>query len=190
MAFEDYTIRQYIRAQFSQDYSERGIPKDILDIVNSEYIDAACLYDEDEFQRVAYIHFLNGRINSIRMSIDLQRKYLLNFEIPYLPGLSFFKKYGHNLKWNDHIGNFLDQLHKVENSEKKYISKLEIETKQLIERKLKSKKPQEITNETTRKSFIRTINSLGRIGWKIDMDKTTMEEFSIIILQQSEDSKK
>lgn len=166
------------------------ISEEELEIVNTEYIDTAGLYDNDEFDKVTYIHYLNHRVNWIRLSIRLQRDFIEEFDVPYIPELEKFSKYGHKLYWDKDIEKFLKVLNRIEDKEQKYIDDLEASSKQLIDlRKLKNK---EIKPETTKKqsrgSFVRTLNSLGKLNWKIDSDKTTVEELAYIIKQQSEDN--
>jgi hypothetical protein len=189
MAFEYYTIRQFINGYFGGDESDKGIPKDKLDEVFTEYVNAAGLYETEEFGKVSYIHYISGRINSIKISIRLQREFVEEFGICYHPELKVFEKFGHKIYWNDKE-NFLTQLSKIESRELKWISILENEFSQLKKmRESKNKGNVETKTKLTRESFIRTINSLGKVGFKIDNNSTTMEEISIMIKQQTEENK-
>lgn len=185
MAYENYTINQFKKAWFKEDYSEMS--KEQFDIVYTEYVDTAQLFLTEEFEKVSYIHYINNRINSIKMAIRLQREFLNEFDIPYIKGFDFFKKFGHIIFWNNEKEKFLNALKIVETKEKKYISKLENEIKSLKENRLKKRKG-EVTIKQKQQDFIRLIISLGKLNYKIDNDKTTVEELALMILQQKEEN--
>lgn len=185
MAFEKCTVRQYMDAMYRGDTSVFN--PDELSEINTEYIDVAELYDLDELNKVSYIHFIDNRINSIKLSIKLQRDFIEEFGLPYLPSLPFFKPFGHIVTWNNDKEKFLEKLERIESSERKYKSILANSIKELKDGK-KSKGIKEDTEpKIERQAFIRTLNSLGKIGYKIDYDKTTMEEVALMIKQQKEE---
>jgi len=188
MEFDKYTVRQFINGVFGHDYSEKGIPQDKCETVYFEYIDAAGLYETEEFQKVTYISYINNRINSISIAIRLQREMVDNFDIAYLPGLEFFYQYGHRPKWKDDKEDFLKQLDKIEKRELKYTSMIENKIKELTEFRLKKNKGEQPV-ELSRIAFIRTVNSLGKVGYKIDNNSTTVEELALMIKQQTEEAK-
>ena len=64
---------------------------------------------------------------------------------------------------------------------------LEIEYKGLIDMNLKKVK-NEVTTKQSRGSFVRMVNSLGKVGYKIDEDKNTVEDLAYMIKQQSEEN--
>ena len=186
MAYENWTIRQLMKAWFRKDYSEMS--EEEFGIVRTEYIDTAGLYDENVFQKVCYIYFLNSRINSISLSIRLQKDFLKEFDIPYKQAFSFLSKFGHRVKWNDNAEDFISQLDKIERREVKYTSMIENEIVELKKLQKQAKIPEEEEDDkTTRERFIRTVNTLGKIGYKIDYDKTTVEELALMIKQQTEE---
>lgn len=195
MAFEDYSIQQYYNAKFRKDYSQFGIPEDIFDTVETEYVDASGLYESEEFENVSYIHYLNGRINKVSLFIKLQRDFIKEFGIPFLPDISRLKEIGHNLFWDGDLPKFENQLSKIESREKKYVSKLEGKIKLLTEkRKIKNgdKHDEETIEGRAEKlkndavSFIRTLNTLGKT-WSIDKYRTSLQEYGIMIKQQMEE---
>ncbi|TXI13244.1 MAG: hypothetical protein E6Q68_01655 [Polynucleobacter sp.] len=182
MAYEKYTINQFMKAWFNNDYSEMS--KEELEVVRTEYVDAAGLYNVDSLNKVSYIHYISNRINSIKISIKLQREFLMEFGMPYIPHLSFFRKFGHNVKWNADKIDFVKQLNIVENKEKKYIIKLESAINEFKEHQRKNAKDADVN---PRRSFIKTLNVLGKSGYRIDKNETTVEELAIMISQQSEE---
>ena len=189
MAFENYTILQFEKAMFKQDYSE--MTKEDFDIVYSEYIDTAGLYESEEFDKMCYINFLHNRNNSLKIGVDLQIKFVNEFGVAYSPAFDFFREKGHILVWRNKE-DFLAQLKRVELKEAKYISKLETSIKELMdarEKREKEKDKNQIKKINPRENWIRTINSLGKIGYKIDKRSTTVEDFAYMIKQQSEEYK-
>lgn len=188
MAFENYTLKQFEDAWFKGDRDV--MTQSVFDEVYSEYIDTAELWQSEEFDKVSYIHFLNNRINTVRLSVTLQKKFIDEFEVPYKPGFELLKKNGHYLKWNDSVEDFVKQLDKVENREKKYISELENEIKNLVTLRKNKNGGKEKTPKEQRQSHLRTVNSLGKIGFKIDKDKITVEEYALMIKQQSEEAER
>lgn len=153
-----------------------------LDTVFNEYIDTAGLYDLDEFNKVAYAQFLSNRINFVKSAIELQRLFFKEFSRPYTPNFKFFKKYGYTLI-DDHT--FLEQLENVENGELKWVAQLEIKMKELIDERKKKKKSNE-EPKAERGSFVKTLNSLGKIGYKISKNETTMEDLAFMIKEETD----
>jgi len=186
MTYEDVTINQYINAKWKGDTTHLSFEE--LSEIESEYIDTAGLFESEEFHKVAYIHYLNNRKNSISLSIRLQEEFIKEFNIPYIPELKFFKKFGHIVKWNEgDIEGFIEQLRKVEYKEKKYISQLETSIKELTDLR-KKRNSGEKPKEQTRGKFISTLISLGKIGYDINRNETTMEELAYMIKNQSDEA--
>lgn len=187
MAFENYTIKQFMDAWFKDDYSEMS--KDEFDLCYSEYVDTTGLFATEMFDKVTYIHFLNNRINSVNLEIKLQKDFLKEFGVPYKEHFEWFlNSFGYDLSWTDEQ-SFLKMLDRVEIEDKQYTAELERNIKELKELKRQQDKGEEPTKKQSRESFIRTVNSLGKIGYKIDNWKTTVEELSLMIKQQMEENK-
>lgn len=185
MAFEKYNIRSFMAAWFNEDYS--FITKEEFQLCYNEYIDTTGLYLSETFEKVTYIHFTLNRINSVKIEIATQRRFILEFGIPYIPHFDFMlEEFGYVLSWTDE-DDFEFQLQKIEAEEKLFISDYEISCKELEDIKKKENNEVPQTKKEQRVSFIRTINSLGKVGFKIDYDKTTVEELAIMIKQQMED---
>lgn len=181
MAFEDYNIKQFMDALYKKDRSV--MTDDILDEVYNEYIDTSGLYEKEEFEKVRYIQFLYNRINTVKISIKVQRRFVEEFGIAYEPSLEIFKKFGFSLKW-ENKEQFLSDLIKIEIREKKYISQVESKIKELIDLRKSKEKKEPVNKKTPRASFICNIIYLGKIGYKIDYDKTSVEELAYMIKQQ------
>lgn len=182
-----------MNAWFNQDFSL--ITKEEFVLIYSEYLDTSGLFLNEDFERQGYIQHLNSRINYVKMFVKLQRDFIEYFDMPFIRDFDFFKdKYGYFLLWKNDKEDFERQLKKVEMRELKNQSQLEIKIKELENfRKSKGKdkieKPSEKSLKEGRISFIRTLNSLGKIGYIIDKNSTTVEELSIMIKQQLEENK-
>lgn len=188
MLYDKYTVRQLRDALFDNDRSVMS--EEQFNIVYSEYVDTSGLYDAEEFSKVSYIHYLSNRINSIKLAIKLQRDFFNNFDIPFVNELKFFKKFGHNVYWDaKNPQKFLDQLKMIEKREERYNDELENKIDELVKSRLKKSK-KEVTEKQSRESFIRNFNSLGKAGYIIDKDKTTVEEYALMIKQQTEEINK
>lgn len=192
MAYEKYNIESFMSAWFDKDYTI--LSEADFKIVYAEYLDSSGLFMSDDFEKQGFINHLNSRINSVRMFIRLQREFILEFDMPFIRDFDRFKEeYGYVLYWRDDIKEFEQQLKKVESREIKHTIFLEEKIKELNDsRKTNNKKEYEDETDDklkkSRTSFIRMMNSLGKIGYKLDKKTTTVEELSLMIKQQMEES--
>ena len=174
-------------AWFKEDYSQ--LSKDDFDTVYSEYIDATGMFASEEFDLVSGIHYINNRINTIKTWVSLQKQCLFLLGEPFLDELDFLSKYGHHVSWNNDIEDFNKQLDRIIIRDSRYQIDLEQKYKKLDE--LKNKKDiKEPTKKDEREQFIRMINSLGKIGFNIDKNETTVEELALMLKQQFEENDK
>lgn len=188
MAFENYSIRQFMDAWFKDDRTVMSEEEFIT--AKAEYIDIAELYDEEDLAMAVYILYLRNRINSIKTSVILQRTFLEEFGEPYRDNLSVLRKYGYVLTWRKDAADFDKQLTSVEKKESKYehiLTSKKQELEEFRERKQKEKATDNKTDDNYRHTFIRTLNSLGKVGYIVDKDSTTVEEFAFMIRQQNEE---
>lgn len=190
MAYEKWVVEEFMDAWFLKDYSK--ISKDEFKIVYAEYQDTSGLYLNDDFEKQGYIFHLHSRINYVKIFLRLQREFIQEFDIPFLRDFPKLKdKYGYVLKWTGDKENFEEQLKKIESREIKHHSFLEEKIKEFDD--ANSKKPEieveddELVLRKSRISFIRMLNSLGKIGYKLDKKITTVEELSLMIKQQMEE---
>lgn len=159
--------------------------EEIFEQCKSEYVDTAGLYQSEDFEKVSYIYFLNNRVNSVSIFLKAQRLFIKEFGQPCEEYFKFIKKFGHNLRWSNNLENFEIQLKTIEQKETLYASRLKKEIKELKESREKQVKVK--TEDTTRATFFKTLNSLGKIGYKFDEDKTTVERLALIIVQQKQE---
>lgn len=190
----DCSVKQFMQCSFDGKYKALLIEGDAdedqlrnaFEIIYAEYVDLSDLYQSQEFEMVAYINSLDNRIQVIKRFVDLQRKFLKQFDVPYSRGLGIVKKYGHNVYWDANHPDkdaFLRMLIKVEMKEKKYEGIVNKKVDELLElRKKKVKKEHSILE--SRKDFVTMLNRLQQSRFAIDKDKTSVEELALMIKDQ------
>lgn len=185
-----------MEAWFDKNY--KHMSKKVFSEVYSEYMDTSGLFLSEDFEKQSFIHHLVSRINYVKIFIRLQREFISSFQMPFIRDFELIKnKYGYVLKWdkeNPDVIEFEEQLKKIESREIKHHSFLEEKIKELNELRRKNQegesdeeKDEEILKKS-RRSFIRMLNSLGKIGFNIDKKKTSVEELSLMIKQQTEEN--
>lgn len=189
MYCEIYTIQEFMQAWFNKDYSK--INAEDFSILHSEYLDISGLYLSEDFEKIAYINNLSSRLNYVKLFVSLQRDFMQEFRSPFIRDFEHLKeKYGYVLKWNEDLEDFEEQLQRVEMREIKFGNILNQKIDELSKLRKSNVDDEEAKNvslKDTRYSFIRMINSLGKIGFKIDKFTTTVEELALMIKQQFEE---
>jgi hypothetical protein len=163
---------------FSNDFIR--LSKDDFEIVYSEYIDLSGLYNSKEFELCTYINYLKNRIFVLKTVIATQEMYLDAFNEPYIDGFFIFDSFGYSVKWNNDVDDFQKQLKKIESHERQKSGELrrkEFEFQQLKDARKNYKKPL----IQTRHDFIKMLNAFNKSGYKIDREKTTVEELALMI---------
>lgn len=190
----DCSVRQFMQCSFDDklkvliidgEASEQDL-KAAFEYIYAEYVDYSDLYQSQEFEIVAYINSLDTRIQTIRRFVDLQRKFLVQFDMPYLPGFEMIKRYGHHIYWDANYPDkdvFLKKLAQIEMKEKKYETKVNQKVQELIDLR-KKRVHKEHTILESRKHFVTMLTRLQKAGFVIDKDKTTVEELALIIKDQ------
>jgi hypothetical protein len=104
--------------------------------------------------------------------------------MPHLEHMDDMSEYGIKLHWNpEEPEMFLPQLIRIEQREKRnYVELKELENE--LEEMKQAENPKTVS---ARNSFVIMLNVLGKEGYKIDKDKTDMEELSLMIKQHSDD---
>ena len=122
------------------------------------------------------IQNIQVRITYIDAMVDIQKKFLKEFGMPFVNAFDDFKKYNHRLTWDpEHPEKFVTQLQRVSVVEKKFHAELDTKVAEL--RKLKKDGVQ--PTGSGRRDFVRRLNNLGKDGYQIDKDKTNMEELGL-----------
>jgi len=185
---ESVVIEAFILAWFNKDY--KYLSKDDFEKVYAEYIDVAGLYQTKEFELVTYINYLKNRIYVLKTIVYSQEMHFETFKTPYIPGLEFIKEqFGFTYEWTGNDKTFIFFLRKIENQARTKSTELkrkEFEFKTLSDAKMEG----DVSKVQSRHEFIRMLNSLNKQGYKIERDKTTIEELALIIKQVQEDSAK
>lgn len=154
----------------------------------TEYIDLSGIAVTAELEIMKTIFYLDCRIKKINLLLHIQYESMDKIGMPCIGGFDKMRFYGHKLYWDknhpDHYG-FKCQLQSIESKEKKYKDDYNEKMKELWEFK-KKQKDGEIPLLQKRKEFIRTINVLGKYGYPIDRDKTTVEEFALMVHDYNE----
>lgn len=187
----DCNIKQFIRCAFEGKYKVLLIDGEATDaelqsafeMIYAQYIDLSGMYQTREFELSAYINFVDNRIRTIERFIELQRLFLREFNMPFLPAFGLFKKYGHHLVWNPEYPDtdlFKKKLGQIEMKEKKYHSILNTKIKDLVEFKKKQIAGEHSLLES-RKQFITTLNRLQQAKFVIDKNETSVEELALMI---------
>lgn len=154
-----------------------------FEIIYAEYVDLSGLYVTREFEISAYIDSLDKRISTVKRFVSLQRTFLSEFGVPFLPGFALVKKYGHRLYWDFNqpdVEGFLKKLVQIEASESRYQAELNRKVNELIELRRK-KVNKTFTLLESRKQFIMSMNRLQQNKYVIDKEKTTMEDLGLMV---------
>lgn len=187
----DCVVNMFMDCAFKDRYRRLLISGDATDdqlrmafeIIYAEYVDLAGLYITREFELSAYIGSLDTRLAVVKRFIDLQRTFLREFDVPFLPGFGLVKKYGHRLYWdfnNPDKDGFLKKLQQIEAAEARYQAELNRKVNELVELR-KKRVNKEFSLLENRKQFIMSMNRLQQAKFVIDKDKTTMEELALMI---------
>jgi uncharacterized protein YihD (DUF1040 family) len=182
------SLRKFMQAWFEEKYSvliiegevEEEILKTAFEKIHLQYVDLSGLGQTHELQMRISIHYLTTRITVIKTMLFLHREFIKNFDVPFLPGLIDFKKYGHSVYWDNDKEAFLIKLNQIEIKESKFQAQLDAKMKELIDYHNKIKNKQHAPVQS-RKEFIRNMNTLNRSGYSIDKDQTMVDEYSLML---------
>jgi len=187
----DCNVDKFMKCAFQERYrclllsgdADDDLLRAAFEIIYAEYVDYAGLYVTREFEISGYIESLDKRITTINRFITLQRTFLHEFDVPFIPGFALVKKYGHRLYWDFNRPDkeaFLKKLQQIQASESRYQAELNKKVNELVELRRK-KVNKEFTLLESRKQFIMSTNRLQQNKYVIDKDKTTMEELGLMI---------
>jgi hypothetical protein len=187
----DCSVKQFIQCSFEGKYKVLLIDGEASDddlriafeYIYAEYADYSGLFQSQEFDIVSYINSLDNRIQFMKRFIDLQRRFIKEFNVPFLPSLNMVKKYGHHVYWDQIYPDkesFLQKLNKIEGRETKYQAIIDKKVGELIALR-KKKQTKEHSILESRKDFVTTLNRLSQSGFHIDKDKTSVEELALMV---------
>jgi hypothetical protein len=190
-SISELTLKQFEQCLFKDNYSVLIIEGEASEnelksawiSLYTEYIDLSGLAATTELDLMRTIFYLDSRVRMIALLLHIQRESLDKIGVPCIGAFDKMRVYGHSLVWdkaNPNLEWFNKQLLAIENNEKKYQIQCDGKIKELLELKKKQSKGQ-VTVLQKRKEFIRTINALTKHGYKIDRDKTSVEEFALML---------
>jgi hypothetical protein len=192
----DCTVKQFIQCCFEDkrrvlviegEATEEQL-KAAFEYIYAQYVDFSGLFQSREFEMCAFINSLDTRVQTMKRFVELQRIFIKDFNVPFVPGLDIAKRYGHNLWWNHNnpdLALFLRKLDQIENREVKYQDKVAQKVKELVDFRSKQEK-KEFTLLESRKNFITMLNRLQQARFVIDKNSTTVEELCLMIKDHRE----
>lgn len=152
----------------------------------TQYVDLSGIGETEEYTLMVAIHNLGVRVAGVNAFIQLQINWYNNFDEPFELAFEDMKKYHIKISYDpSQPGRFLQRLKQIEADEKRNIAEMDSLIKDLEELRKNGVKPGKSSSET----FIRTLNALNKEGYRIDNDKTDMEELSLMIRQRNEENK-
>lgn len=179
------TVGSYMECRFAKNFNVlviEGNPSqeelmEAFSKINDEFIDMSGIVDSAEFELANSIFYLDNRVKMIDMLIYIQEESLKRIGVPCFCAISRFKRWGHNLNWKKDIQDFWHQLEIVKSKEKKYAEELDM----LLDQLIKVRQDRESLPELKqREEFIRMLNNIQKEYFKIDRDKTYIEEVAIM----------
>jgi hypothetical protein len=186
MKIEKITIEVFMDAWFNNEYDK--ISKEEFELVYAEYIDLSGLYQTKAFELVTYINYLKNRVYVLKTMVFAQEAYYEVFKTPFSPLIQLAKDtLGLNYEWNKNEKSFFSYLRKLENSAR--TKSLELRRKEYeLEQLQKEKQQGNLSKVQSRHEFIKMLNWFNKSGYKIDREKTTVEELALMIRQINEES--
>lgn len=157
--------------------------KTAFEFIYAEFIDLAALWETREFELYAYITHLDGRINMVKQFVNLQKRFIAEFGIPFMAGFGLVKKYGHSLSFipgESNIDVFLKKLDAILMGEKRTEHEMTIKINELADLHKKKAAKQHVQLQT-RSEFVTMLNRLQQNKFVIDREKTTVEDLALII---------
>lgn len=160
-----------------------GLDGGDFDKIFTEYVDLSGIGATKEYDLMTAIHNVQSRMIYMAGMIDIQKEFLKNFDMPFVNAFPKFREKGHRLVWDpENPGLFVQQLQMVETMEKKSKAELDTKMKELTVLKKDGIKP----NSSGRQDFVKKLNQLNKAGYKIDKDKSDMEELALMIKEHDE----
>lgn len=185
----DCSIRVFMRAAYNQDYKGlilSGKPtkqqlQTAIVMISVEYADLSGLSQSDELDLSRKILYLDLRVKRNSILLHIQYESLDKIGMPCIG--AFDKMNGYAFTWdndNPDIENFREQLRAYQSNEKHYELELENALKEFMNTKHKGEENGGNIIDK-RRSFLKQLNNIERDGYRIDKDKTSMEELALMV---------
>lgn len=187
MIIEEITIDVFMEAWFKEKYDR--LSKENFEIAYTEYIDTSGLAITQEFDLSCNIFYLTNRINIINLAVGIHKSFAeeFGFPYPYEDGYSTLEEFGYFISEFEDINKFLKELNDILSAEVVTQVELNSTKKQLEEFRKQADVGKKPDIKQTREQFIRMMNSLQKLGFKISRKETYVEELALIIQQQREE---
>jgi hypothetical protein len=185
LTIDTCTLRNFMECLF-HGRTELVGGEEAWDKIYTEFIDLSGAANTRECTISRQIHNVQIRIAWFKAMLDLQYRFLEQFEIPFVTAFDDFKRKSHKLKWNGDIEEFKQQLFRVDVKERKNIAELDRLFKEMSDLKKDGMTTKNIT-DNSRKEFVTLINVISKDnGYRINKDEVTVEEFALMIKSYSE----
>jgi len=187
---KECTVRTYMAAGFegnlkvlivSGEASDQELAE-AFESIHEEYITLAGMEQSGDYILIKQIEYLQTRLKSIGNFIKINRVCMAEVGEPFYPALTDLKKLGHKIKWdqeNPDPVKFLNDLKGIERKERRTESELLNKLRALEAFRQKST-GQAKSLKQQRIAFVSLLNRLGKEGFSIDKDKTSMEELGLM----------
>jgi len=190
------TVRAFMKCAFSDDLTSliiSGEPSkeelhDAWMMIYTEYVDLSGIIQTQEFELMKSIFYLDCRVKKIQLLVHIQNESIEKIGVPCVAAFDRIKLYGHRLIWDpEHpdLKAFKTRLLNIQSLEKRYAIELDCKIRELMTLKKKQVDMEE-PGIQKRKEFIRALNNLEKSGYRIDRDKTTVEDLALMIADINE----
>jgi hypothetical protein len=178
------TINQYLSCMFDAEYSVlgEGADADTWNSIYLDFIDMSGMAATEEYSLIVTIHNLENRETMLRQLVAITAEAIgITGQVPPNPAARL-AHYGHRLPSDPQVA--LHTLSGIERKERRYAHDL-----RAARRRLDALRGTQSTDNAdtkgARRREIQRINALGTI-YRIDRDKTTLEEYALMIREQEE----
>ncbi len=176
------SVKIFMACLFENDKS--GLEGGDFETIFTEYIDLSGIGETREFDLLTGIHNIQARMTFIETMLEVQKRFFKEFEMPFVNAFDDFRPFGHRLSWDPEKPElFIEQLKRIETIEKKSQAELDAKFKELNSLKKNGMKSTDVNG---RVDFVRQLNNLNKAGYKIDREKTDMEELALMIRDYNE----
>lgn len=186
--YEAACFRGQLTALLREGVAPEPVLRAAFEAIHTEYVDIAGLYQTREFELLAYIDSTDKRIQSVRRFVELQRIFVAEFGLPFLPGFALAKRFGYTLYWDPtrHTTDlFLAKLAQMEGAQHKFEEKVQQKVRELVQLRAQQAAGERTIVES-RHAFVTMLNRLRRERYVVERATTTVEELALMIKDQME----
>ncbi len=173
LTLADITVKRFMSAMFNGDYE--GISN--WEQLFTAYIDLSGMGNQRQLGLCASMHNLEIRLWVIDQFMEIQKKAIATFDLPYQPAFEMVQRYGHRVLWDGNIENFKLLLARITAKEKRNVAEYD-----RLQKEYADLQKSGVVKETVsaRHDFIRLLNRISE-KVKVDREKDDMESVCLII---------